>query len=202
MKDQDFPHRTAVIFWIFALSTVCLRLYFRILDHRLNQLLWFRCKMFRRIVCLMLVPAVLANLAASCCAHAHQGIETADHSARVHIHLVGEPHSHDSHSHHHGDSRDHKHSDVLPAGQSAIDFCFDSSIPAQHDTDAVYFGSQDDLQITSSRITIDGPAAVSIIFDVAVPPVVLPERQAQLTRAGPFASHRCAIYLQTRRLLL
>ena len=158
--------------------------------------------MCRRIVCLMLVPALLANLAASCCAHSHQGIETADHSARAHVHFSGESHAHDSHSHHHGDSSEHQHSDTLPAGQSETDSCFVASIPGQHDSDAIYFGTQDDFQNSTSRITIDGPTAVSIIFDVAVPPEVSPERQTQLTRAGPFASLHCAIYLQTRRLLL
>ncbi len=156
--------------------------------------------MIRRIVCLMLVPALLANQAAMCCAHAHHGGEPDDHSARSHVHLSGE--GHDSHSHHHGEPVEHEHSDKLPVNDSESGLDFEANLPVDHDSDALYFGEHDNFQISLNQLNVDVQSVATLFSDVAIPRIANSERPAHVTRAGPFTPYYCAIFLQTRRLLL
>ena len=168
--------------------------------------------MFRRILCLILVPALLANQAVMCCAHTHTGSEQSDHSTRAHIHQSG--HSHDSgHHHHHGDPDDHQHgessqpqnsNEVLE--QSAPISGLETGIPIGHDDDAIYLSDQVDLLVPVSRHSIDEPtvaAAQWLAIDVST--TLRPRHRCQATRAGPlglFSPDQCSIYLQTCCLLI
>jgi hypothetical protein len=148
----------------------------------------------------MLVPALLANQAAMCCAHSHHGGETDDHSTRTHLHLSGE--SHDSHSHHHNAPGEHEHSGELPMKDSESGPDFEANLPVDHDSDALYFGEHDNFQISSNRINVDVQSFAMLFLDTAIPRIANSERRTQVTRAGPFTPYDCAIFLQTRRLLL
>jgi hypothetical protein len=150
----------------------------------------------------MLVPVLLANQAAMCCAHSHHGGETDDHSARTHVHLSGENHESHSDSHHHGDSGEHEHADELPVNHSESGSDFEANLPVDHDSDALYFGEHDNFQISPERINVDGQSFETLWFDTPVPRTANSECRAQATRAGPFTPYYCAIFLQTRRLLL
>lgn len=158
--------------------------------------------MLRQILALMLVPVLLANQAAMCCAHSHQGGESDGHSARTHIHFAGEAHGSNSGSHHHGDhdhSGNHDHSDEPVDGSESI---FSTNLPSEHDSDALYFGVNGDFQISPNRITVDKPALAILVVDSIILRIAKSERQTQVTRAGPFSRYHCAIYLQTSRLLI
>jgi hypothetical protein len=150
----------------------------------------------------MLVPALLANQAAMCYAHTHHGSEPAGHSQRAHVHLSGQAHASHSHSHHHGDSGEHEHSDDLPIEGTATHLGFDANFPADHDSDALFFGEHDNLRLPSNRIRIEGPAFASMLVNPAVPRLASSDPRPQISRAGPLTPFGCAIFLQTRRLLL
>ncbi len=144
--------------------------------------------MIRQIVCLILVPALLANQAVFCCAHTHAGSEPTDHSPRAHAHQTD--HAHDS-SHHHGDS--------------APITGLETGDPAGHDHDAIYIGEQVDLHLPASRISVEESTVAAHGLVVENPPVIQLRHRYQVTRAGPlglYSTDRCALYLQTCRLLI
>ena len=160
--------------------------------------------MIRRIVCLLLVPALLANQAAMCCAHHHHGLESDDHPARNHVHLFGHYHQTDGdeHQHFHDETCDHRHSGEQNPNEDASDSDFDASCPADHDSDAIFFGEQDSLQVQTNRLTF-GVSIYSVFSVVAeLPRAVIADRWSRGSRAGPFLPYHCAIYLQTRSLLI
>jgi hypothetical protein len=155
--------------------------------------------MNHRFLRLMLVFALLANQAAICGAHSHHDSEPSDHSARSHVHMSG--HSHDGDSHDPHDSSEHQHSgDQQPSGDS--ESSLDTSLPGDHDSDAIFFGDQDNFQNQSNRLIAKDLGSVAILFVAKQPLVSKPAYQSQRTRAGPFCACRCAIYLQTSRLLI
>ena len=121
--------------------------------------------MVRRIVCSLLIPAILANLAAMCCAHSHHGMPIGEHSARTHIHFFGHSHDH-SHS---GHSCEHHHHGPGPERDPAEfpNSTADSGLHILpiHDHDAIYFGCQDELRIPPVRIVLLSPS-VSVTFPV------------------------------------
>jgi hypothetical protein len=159
--------------------------------------------MIRRIVRLMLVPALLANQAVLCCAHTHPGSESSDHSARAHVHQSG--HSHDSGHHHHGDSGDHHHHNSDQPENSNPVVGLETGDPAGHDHDAVYIGEQVDLNLPASRISIEESTFAADWLVVENRPVIQLRHRCQQTRAGPLGLHsvdQCAIFLQTCRLLI
>jgi hypothetical protein len=150
----------------------------------------------------MLVPALLVNQAAMCCAHSHHGDETDDHSARTHVHLSGESHDSHSDSHHHSEPVEHKHSDELPIKDPESGSDFEANLPVDHDSDALYFGEHDNFQFSPNRINVDGQSFATMLLDTAIPRIANSERRTQATRAGPITPYYGAIFLQTRRLLL
>lgn len=159
--------------------------------------------MIRRIVCLMLVPALLANQAVLRCAHTHTGLESSDHSARAHIHQSG--HSHDSGHHHHGDSGDHQHDDSDQPENSTPITGLETGAPVGHDHDAIYIGEQVDLHLPASRIAIEESTVAPQWLVIEDPPVIQVRHLCQLTRAGPlglYSADQCALFLQTCRLLI
>jgi hypothetical protein len=176
--------------------------------------------MIRRIISLILIPALLANQTMLCCAHTHPGLEPDDHPARAHVHWFGHEHHHGhSHDHHHGDSGEHHHGDSDPTKDSdslkLIDAptiqAFESGAAATHDQNTIYLGEQVDLRLTVCRISL-----VKLATAVASWPVVenladIPSGlsfailQPRARRAGPlgmFSTAHCAIFLQTSRLLI
>jgi hypothetical protein len=150
--------------------------------------------MTSRILRLMLVFALFANQAAICGAHSHHDSEPSDHSARSHAHMSG--HSHDGDHH---DSSEHQHSDDLQPSDDS-ESGLDSSLPGDHDSDALFFGEQDYFQTQSNRLIAKDLSFVAILFVAQQPLVSKPACQSQRTRAGPFSTYRCAVYLQTSRL--
>ena len=158
--------------------------------------------MIRRIVCLMLVPALLANQAVLCCAHTHGGSESSDHSARAHVHQSG--HSHDSCHRHDGESSEHHHDSKLPENSTPAT-CLEMGDPAGHDHDAIYIGEQVDLHLPTSRVSVEESTVAAQWLVIENPPVIQLKHRCQQTRAGPLGLHsveQCAIFLQTCRLLI
>ncbi len=158
--------------------------------------------MFRRILCLILVPALLANQAVLCCAHTHSGSDSSEHSPRAHVHYSG--HSHTS-SHSHGDSGDHQHHDSDQPENSAPIAGLETGNPAGHDHDAIYIAAQVDLHLPASRVSIEESTVAAQWLVVENPPVIQLGHRCQVTRAGPpglFSTDQCAIFLQTSRLLI
>lgn len=166
--------------------------------------------MIRRIVCLMLVPALLANQAVLCCAHTHAGSDSSDHSARAHVHQSET--SHDL-SHNHGDSDDHQHdesdqtenSNEIPAEQSTPITGVETGDPTGNDHDAIYIGEQVDLHLPASRVSIEESTVAAQWLVIENPPVIQLSHRCQLTRAGPlglYSADQCAIFLQTCCLLI
>lgn len=158
--------------------------------------------MIRRIVFLLLVPALLANQAAMCCAHTHHGSEINDHSSRAHFHVSGETHRADSNDHQHADGVEHEHSDRPASDGTESNLDFESSYSVGHDNDAIFFGEQDIIRIQSNRLAFDGLVTASLYFVAETMLVKTRNYRSQTTRAGPFLPYRCAIYLQTCCLLI
>ena len=160
--------------------------------------------MIRRIVCLMLVPALLANQAVLCCAHTHSGSEPSDHSTtRAHVHQSG--HSHDSGHYHHGDSGDHQHDDSNQSENSTPIAEWETGNPNGHNDDAIYLSDQVDLHLPMGQISIEESIVAAQWLIVENPPTLKPSRKSQVTRAGPlglYSIDQCAIFLQTCRLLI
>ncbi len=173
--------------------------------------------MIHQIVCLLLIPALLANQAAMCCAHSHSDSESDDHSVRSHFHVTGAIHTevrgdhlHDGHQHGDHQHGDHQHGDCgshddsgepSPDGADAnLDFA--PSCPVGHDGDAVFFGEQNNIQISSSRITLEDLTFISVCFVAALPRVETRVYRTQVSRVGPFWPCQCAIILQTGCLLI
>jgi hypothetical protein len=157
--------------------------------------------MIRRIISLLLIPALLANQAVMCCAHTHHTGESGQHTTRTHLHLFGGGHGSHSDDHHHGPNGEHRHSDELPLEGSESTLGFGSELPVDHDNDAVFIGKNSNLCAPSNRIILEGPDFVSVFLDRKIHRPADSEHQSQISRAGPFACH-CTIFLQTRRLLL
>ncbi|MFT5300164.1 MAG: hypothetical protein ACI87E_001713 [Mariniblastus sp.] len=155
--------------------------------------------MTNRILRLMLVFALLANQATICAAHSHHDSEPSDHSARSHVHLSG--HSHDGGSHAHHDSGEHQHPDE-PQPSDDSESGLDSSNLGDHDSDAFYFGDQDNIHNQSNRLIAKDLNSIAVLFIAQQSLVLPPAIPSQRTRAGPFLASRLAIYLQTSRLLL
>jgi len=162
--------------------------------------------MIRRIVCLLLVPTLLANQVAMCCAHTHYDSDDNDHSSRTHFHFFGHTHKadtsdhHDHHhhhgDHHHGDCDEHGHCDEPAPAESESNLEFDSNYPVDHDHDAVFFGEQDAVQIQSNRLTFEGLTFTSICLVAELLRDETQSYRTQVARAGPFSPYYCAIYLQ------
>ena len=162
--------------------------------------------MIRRIVCLMLVPALLANQAVLCCAHTHSGSEPSGHSTtRSHVHQSGHWHDSHQHQHQHGDSGGHQHDDSDHSENSNPIVGLASGDPVGHDHDAIYIGKQVDLHLPINRISIEGSTVATSWLVIENPSVIQPRHRCQVTRAGPlglYSAHRCAIFMQTGRLLI
>ena len=131
--------------------------------------------------------------AAICSAHSHQGTENAEHAERSHVHLSGHGHSHD----HDSSGHEHRTSDDA-ASNPNVDTCD----PGSHDSGAIYFGDQNDLQVPSKQWTT-AISTILTIWSVADWPLIeKPIQRSQVTRTGRFAQLHCALFLQTRCLLI
>lgn len=161
--------------------------------------------MIHRVLCLLLVPALLANQAALCCAHTHEG--HAD--AAPHVHLPwnshgshGHSHSH-GHDHHHGS---HHHHEMEHHSHSTNDSDADCKVipgrkgETQHDAVIDY---------TEATFLTHTKRIVSEHELLAMPVFELPDVIRQNTQGKRFseplsiaARYRCAIFLQTLSLRL
>lgn len=151
--------------------------------------------MIRRIACLMLIPALLANQAAIGSAHVH-ATASSDQSARAHVHLAG--HHHDENHHHHGDS-----SEPWPAELPVDDTNSSLDSPLEHDRDAVYVGDQDDLQFKTCRLTLAKQVICFAICSLGEAPETARQGyRHRLIRSDHLGRYSCAIYLQTCCLLI
>ncbi len=156
--------------------------------------------MFRRILSLILVPVLLANQAVLCCAHSHVDSVNGGQSQRAHIHHSG--HSHDS-SHNHGDSGDHQHDDSSQSEYPIAEL--ETGDPFEHDHDAIYIGEQVELHLPASRVSIEESTVAGKLRFAEVPNVVHQGHCCQAILAGPlglYSTSHCAIFLQTRCLLI
>lgn len=91
--------------------------------------------MFREVLTLAMVAAILANQAMAVACHSHG--ETSESAARPHFHLGGHPHSHcHGHSHGHDHSHSHEHHGHEPGNLPEHDES--ATTPPSHDSDAVY----------------------------------------------------------------
>lgn len=163
--------------------------------------------MIRRIVCLLLVPALFANQAAVCCAHAHNDSETCDFSARAHLHLSDHSHEHHSgqhhsHGHHHGSDTDAtEHSSARPSNDLNSNLDFNTS-PVDHDGDVVFIGEQTTIQNLSGKITVEKSSNAFVCNLDRVRQVTSPGHRVRTFRAGSFLPYSCATYLQVCTLLV
>lgn len=154
--------------------------------------------MIRRIVCLLLVPAMLANQAAMCCAHQHHDSEVDSHSTRTHFHVSGQG----THNHHHGDSSEHEHSGESAPDRTESSLGFDLGCPLDHDGDAIFIGEQCSLHSLASRMAFKDVAFISICFASEPPRAETRGYRSHRCGAAPFLQRQCALYLQTGRLLI
>mgnify|MGYP001544895092 CR=1 FL=1 len=149
--------------------------------------------MFRQVLSLLLMIALLANQAVAFCGHVHPG-HGDESSQRAHVHLHG--HSHGHGHHHHGEPDPLEH--VPATGNSANSVA--SNSPG-HDNDAIFLGEPNQLLLNSGQIPAKKshcfsymPGTTEIRFSRATSRL----RKCRLNR--PAVAH--ALYLQTSRLLL
>jgi hypothetical protein len=156
--------------------------------------------MYRRVVSLLLLPAVLLTHGVGA-GHSHDGFQPAGHDQTPHLHLcVFSPHHHHegSESHHHGHDADRDDPDRAESlGQPA---------PLEdHDDDAVYFptsvvlGFQGQNNQQRSLDLADSPAMGAMVNTLLdMPPLSLP-----LAHPPPlFCRPPCPLYLQICALLI
>ena len=157
--------------------------------------------MLRRIASLLLIPVLLANQAAMCCAHTHHsGSDVEDHSQRVHVHLGG---------HHHDQCHDHDHSDhQYPVDDNTSDDAdsvqnFETGCHVDHDGDAIYLNDKGEFRYQSTRLMLEriSPGPVIELAEQWTS-VTISERPNRVTRAGSFLPYHCPVYLQTCCLLI
>ncbi len=173
--------------------------------------------MYRQLVCSLLIPMLLANQALAIGSmHVHP-YETSDcHSSRPHIHLgFHNHHHHDGHGHeHHGHGHcghehcghEHKHQGHEHHGETqnhgdGLD-CdggypeFDSQFPCDHDCDAIYLPSPDDLSNHLSRL-VKLELSKGVICRIAVwPPLARLTFSPTTSLPSPFPYAHCALFLQ------
>ncbi len=168
-------------------------------------------RMIRQVLCLILMPALLANQAALCCAHSHEGhtnsaphihFSTTSHGSHFHSH------SHDHH--HHGDVHEHHHHRPVKKtdeSQNASPQIDASSHLDGHDG-AVFVCKHSSFLTKTNRAVFAGtPCMFDASFDFGPTPMVnTDEHQHNAKQAfgAPARLHggACAIFLQTRSLRL
>lgn len=151
--------------------------------------------MFRRVVCLLLVPALFINQAAVlCCAHSHHESMAEGHSARTHVHISGQSHKMGSHDHVHSDRNEHVHVKTS-SDDSELDLDGVLRWPLEHDSDAVFMSEPENVHLRTSRITFAVHLFV-LAYELAnFKRADAQDFQCQLSGV-PYLRYDCAIYLQ------
>ncbi len=106
-----------------------------------------------RLVVILLIPFLLVGNAL---AHSHSmaAHQTHDHG-RAHIHVANAPHHHKHHSHESGD-HDHGHVHESDEHEST------QVTPVEHDSDAIYLASSDDVYTPTDRISAESGSPVYV----------------------------------------
>lgn len=164
--------------------------------------------MFRRFVCVLLIPMLIANQAiAMGCPHEHSGTEPDSHHDRPHIHIGFHHHNH--HRHHdgnhahdhghdhsgHGDGHQHSHPTSQHSQNSASG---DAEFPCGHDCDAVYFPVHELHFLPPVQQELISVGLALVAFAVVDWPQYTPSVRPSWTIVprGPFSVEHCALYLQ------
>ncbi|WDQ18076.1 hypothetical protein [Rhodopirellula sp. P2] len=104
-----------------------------------------------RFLSLLLIPFFVLGQASP---HSHAGsgvVEPEGHANRPHVHLLASQ-SHDEDGHHHGHSHFGGDDDASEDGDGETNGVSLSSLPADHDSDAVYLGQSGTAVARSSMI--------------------------------------------------
>lgn len=128
------------------------------------------CRMIRRLFCLVMIFALLANQGLSL-AHAHFGFDIGgqgDHNVRPHVHVGDHVHHEAAHRHDHSDHSHLNYSAGVPnPSERGTGWLPTLAPPAQHDADAVYCGE-------SVFIACHGKAPQNLLEMEAPPVATLP----------------------------
>lgn len=156
--------------------------------------------MNQRLICILLIPFLLANQAIALgCPHQHQGSAPDSPQKLTHIHIGF--HSHHDHNHRvaseHGES-DHEHrSKTLSDHESTNSWQTDHE-DCHHDCDAIYVPLHE-LRFLPSVYQIEMSVdffwvAVELPFKILT--AVFSDQSWPNALKGPFSLNRCALYLQ------
>ncbi len=155
--------------------------------------------MIRRIICLLLLPALLLNQAAMCCAHSHEG----QTNSAPHIHLSGT--SHDGHSHvqshgHYHDASSTSAATEIHGSQHQVS----ESSQLDHHHDAVFFCKHGSFLSQTSRLNsvIVSAELTLATLNFGLGQMVCADYQSRASNIGFQAPYPCAIFLQLRSLRL
>lgn len=160
--------------------------------------------MRRQVLTLLLIPALLANQTAMCCAHVHDDSGSNEHSTKVHLHLS--THSHAQHSQVHDyDALGEIHVCVgeprASDSNGHLSICADC--PSDHDSGAVFFAERETIRNDSGPTTLQVISSAASFCEVAVTPQIVKSGcRGQFQQVAPFVPYSCAIYLQVRALLI
>lgn len=158
----------------------------------------------RRVISLLLVPALLANQAAMCLSHAHHDPSNDGHATRSHIHFSHVSHEHHGHGHDHDEDFGSNDDSGTPESDGwYAELKFDACVPASHDDDAFYVVDQTSIRNPFRVVVLEG--SLDSFFDQSfecLPPVDKSFCCRDLRVVGPFLRYSCAIYLQTHSLLI
>ena len=110
-----------------------------------------------RLIVILLIPFLLVGNAR---AHSHgmAAHQSHDHG-RVHIHVTNTPHHHKHHSHESGD-HDHGHDHESDAHEGEHELT--PVTPVEHDSDAIYLASADDVYTPTDRVSAESGSPVYV----------------------------------------
>jgi hypothetical protein len=162
----------------------------------------------KRVVCLLLVPAVLLTQRAGL-GHFHGGRQPAGHDFRPHIHtnLTSSCHGHDGHHHHghHHGSGGHHHHDADEGAEPDAALAPLPEPLSDHDSDAVYISAVYGVGRPRSGddITRVAPGVAPELAMIAGCLGVLPERSMCRSRPPPLCGSTAhPLYIRHLALLL
>ncbi|MCI0458241.1 MAG: hypothetical protein L0Z62_14850 [Gemmataceae bacterium] len=159
--------------------------------------------MYRRVVCLLLMPCLLLTQAASV-GHCHGGFEPAGHELRPHFHTQPPPvrqdhhHGHGGHHHHHDDGDEVPEPDTQPTPQPEP--------LSDHDSDAVFITSVD--VVLNARSAVDDGLTASSLLAAGGSNLFIafwpdpPNESANWTHSPPSSGCSCPLHVRHRALLI
>ena len=156
----------------------------------------------RRVISLLLVPALLANQAAMCLSHVHLDPANDGHATRSHVHFSHGSHEH--HGHDHGEEIGSNDDSGKPESDGWFaELKFSACVPASHDADALYVVDQTTMRNSFRVVVLEGSLDSFFVQSFeCLPPADKSFYCRDLRIAGPYSPRPCAIYLQTHSLLI